>query len=182
MFPIYDQMSVATKTVMEANFAMYTALSSRMLESADQLIKLNLSSTRSSLEDSAAAAKARLAAQDTEEYLSLLRAQARPNMNKVIAYGGHFFGIVSSLQADFGTAVEAQFAAAGAKVNELVEDVTSKAPAGSEAMVAVVKSMLGNTGNGYEQINRTAKQAMDALEASLNSAISSLPHASLAKA
>lgn len=181
MFPIHDHLSAATKASMEANLAMYTALTSRMLESAEELIKLNFSSTQSSLQDSMAAAKARLAAQDAQEYFSLLRAHAKPNMNKAIAYGGHFVSIVSGLHSDFGTAVEAQIAAASNKVNELVEEVTSNAPAGSETMMAVVKSVLGNSGNGYEQFTRTAKQAMEALEANLNSAISSLPHAALAK-
>lgn len=177
MFPIHDQMSVATKASLEANLAMYTALTAKTLESVEKLFNLNISAVKSSLEESSTAARQMLAARDTEEFLSLVRGQAKPNVSKAIAYGGNLFSIAQSMQSEFSGAAEAQLSAVSRKVNELVEQATSKAPAGSEALMAAVKSAFGNAGNGYEQLTRTAKQTMDALEANMNSALNQFTQA-----
>lgn len=168
MFPIHDQISLATKASIEANLALYTALTSKTLESMEKLIDLNISTVKSSLEDSSSKARQMLSVRDPEEFITIVREQAKPNMSKAIAYGGNLFSIAQGIQSEFSTAAEAQMSAVSRKVNELVEQAASQAPAGSEALVAVVKSTLGNAGNGYEQITRTAKQTMDALEATVN--------------
>ncbi|HJV73683.1 MAG TPA: TIGR01841 family phasin [Noviherbaspirillum sp.] len=173
MFPIHDQMSVTTKASLETTLAMYSAFTGAMLGSAEKLIKLNLSTIKAVLEDASAVAGELLAVKDPAEYFSLVRAQAKPNINRAIAYGGHFATIVRMMHSDFSNAAETQIGAVSRKVNELVEQTVSKAPVGSEAMMAVVKSAFGNTGNGYEQLTRTAKQAMDALTANLNGVVSS---------
>lgn len=174
MFPIHDQMSVATKASMEANLALYTALTSKTLESVEKLINLNISTVKSSLEESSSQAKQLLSVRDPEEFLSVVREQAKPNMSKAIAYGGNLFSIAQGIQSELSSAAESQMSAVSRKVNELVEQAASNAPAGSEALVAFAKSTFGNAGSGYEQLTRTAKQTMDAFEATLNSTIGQL--------
>jgi len=177
MFPIHDQMSMAAKASMEANLALYTALTSKTLESVEKLINLNISTVKSSLEDSSSQAKQLLAVRDAEEFLAIVREQAKPSMSKAIAYGGNLFSIAQGIQSELSSAAEAQMSAASRKVNELVEQAASNAPAGSESLVALAKSTLGNAGNGYEQLTRTAKQTMDAFEATFNSTINQFTQA-----
>ncbi len=109
--------------------------------------------------------------------MSLVSAQTKPNFEKALAYGTHLAGIASSTQAEFTKAAEAQIAQASRKVSELVDEAARKAPAGTESMVAIVKTAIGNASNGYEQMSRTSKQAVEALEANLNTAVSALSQA-----
>ncbi len=44
-------------------------------------------------------------------------------------------------------------------------------------MVAMMKSALGNANAGYEQLTKTTKQAVEALEGNLNSAVSQFTQA-----
>lgn len=174
MFPIQDQISVATKANLESNFALYSALTSKTLESIEKLVNLNLAAVKASMEESSAAARQLLAAKDPNEFFTLVNAQAKPNLEKAIAYGSHLATIASAAQAEYSKAAEQQFAEATRKVNELVEEATSKAPAGYENVTALIKATLGNANSGYEQLTKTTKQAVEAFEANVNAAVNQI--------
>jgi phasin family protein len=174
MFPIQDQISVVTKNSLEANFALYTSLTNKTLESVEKLMNLNLAAVRASMEESAAATRQILTAKDPQEFIALISAQTKPNFDKALAYGSHLATIASSTQAEFTKAAEAQIAQAGRKVSAMVEEAAKKAPAGSEGMMAIVKTALDNASTGYEQLTRTTKQAVEALEANVTTAVSQL--------
>jgi phasin family protein len=171
MFALPEQFSAASKANLEANLALLSALTNKTFESVEKVIDLNLNVAKASLEESNAAAKQFLAAKDAQEWLSLAAAQAQPNAEKALAYGRHLAGIASAVQAEFSKAAEAQIAETSRKVLELVEEVTKNAPAGSENAIALVKSAIGNANAGYEQLTKTTKQAVEALEANLNNAV-----------
>ena len=58
-----------------------------------------------------------------------------------------------------------------------MEEVTKNAPAGSENAVAILKSAIGNANAGYEQFSKTSKQAVEAIEANLTSAVNQFTQA-----
>ena len=174
MFPIQDQISVATKANLEANFTLYTTLTNKTLESIEKLVNLNLAAVKASMEESSAAARQMLTAKDAKEFLSFVNAQAKPNLEKALAYGSHLASIATSTQAEYTKAAEQQIAEAARKVNELVEDATSKAPAGYESMTTLIKTALGNANTSYEQLSKTTKQAVEAFEANVNAAVGQL--------
>ena len=87
---------------------------------------------------------------------------------------GHLATIASTTQAEFTRAAEAQIAETNRKVLALVDEVSKNAPAGSEQMVAMMRSALGNANAGYEQLTKTTKQAVEALEGNLNNAVSQM--------
>ena len=176
MFPIQDQISVAAKTSFEANLALYNSLTTKALQSVEQLITLNLAAAKASMEESSTVARQLLAAKDPQECISLVTAQAKPNLEKVLAYGSHLAGIATSAQAEYTKAAETQMAELSRKTNELIDVAASKAPAGSEGLIAMMKSAFDNASSGYEQLSRTGKQAVEALEANLNAAAGQLSH------
>jgi phasin family protein len=182
MFTIPEQFSVASKANFEAQLALLAALTSKTFEGVEKIVDLNLNVAKASLEESSAAAKQFLSAKDAQEWLSLATAQAQPNAEKALAYGRHLATIASGVQAEFSKAAEAQIAETSRKVLELVEEVTKNAPAGSENAVALVKSAIGNANAGYEQLTKTTKQAVEALEANLNTAVSQFAQPAAAKA
>ncbi|HAT31403.1 MAG TPA: Phasin (PHA-granule associated protein) [Janthinobacterium sp.] len=177
MFSIPEQFSSATKANFEAQLAMFSSLTSKAFEGIEKIVELNLTAAKASLEESTAAAKQLLSAKDPQEFFSLSAAQAQPNAEKAIAYGRHLAAITSGTQAEFSKAAESQIAETNRKVISLVEEVSKNAPAGSENAVAMFKSVIGNANAGYEQFSKTSKQAAEAIETNLTSAVNQFTQA-----
>lgn len=172
MFAIPEQFSAASKANLEAQLSMLTELTNKAFEGVEKMIDLNLNVAKTSLEESNAAAKQLLAAKDAQEWMSLAASQAQPNAEKALAYGRHLATITSAIQAEFSKAAETQIAESTRKVLELVEEISKNAPAGSENAVALLKTAVGNANAGYEQLTKSTKQAVEAIEANLNNAVS----------
>lgn len=177
MFPMNEQISTATRANLETQLSILAALSATAFESFERVVDLNLNAARTSLEDSSATARQMLTARDMQEFLSLTAAQAQPAAAKALAYSRHLANIAANAQNEFNKAAEQQIAEAGRKMSALVDDVSRNAPAGSENMIAIVKSAIGNANRGYEQFSKTTKQAVEAVEANMNSAIGHLSQA-----
>jgi phasin family protein len=177
MFTIPEPFSAVTKANLDAQLEMLSALSNKAFEGMEKLIDLNLSLVKASMEDSATTAKQLLAAKDPQEFISLTTAQAQPAAQKVIAYGRHLASIASSTQAEFSKAAEEQFSENSRKVMALVDDVAKNAPAGTENAIALVKSAVGNANASYEQLTKTTKQAVEALEVNMANAVNQFSQA-----
>jgi phasin family protein len=171
MFPMNEQLTNAAKTNLEAQLSILTALTTKAFESVEKVVDLNLNAAKASLEDSAVTARQLLAAKDPQEFLSLTAAQAQPTAAKAIAYSRHLAGIATAAQAELTRAAEEQIAETGRKVSALVDDVSKNAPAGSENVIAMMKSAIGNASAGYEQFSKTTKQAVEVVEANLTTAV-----------
>jgi len=171
MFPIPEQFSNLGKTNLEAYMSLILNLMGKGFEGAEKLDDLLLNASKASLEDFSNTVKQLMAAKDPQEFFSLTAAQAQPAAAKAIAFGRHLAGIASSTQAEFTRAAEEQIAEAGRKFTAMVEDVSKNAPAGTENVVAIMKSAIGNANAGYEQFSKTTKQAVEVMEANLNSAV-----------
>lgn len=170
MHSVQDQFSAATKANFEANLALVSALTSKAFEGIEKLADLNVSVVKASLEESSATAKQLLGSKDTQEFLARAGAQAQPNAEKAVAYARHVGNIASTTQAEIIKTAEAQIAETSRKVSALIDEVSKNAPAGSETMVAMLKSLIGNANAGYEQLTKTTKQAVEALETNLSTA------------
>lgn len=177
MLPTQDKLLTSTKAGLEENLALYTTLTSKTLESLDKLIRLNMAAAKASMEESAAAANQVLSARTPQECLALVQAQAKPNLDKAVSYGGQLFGIVSGAQSEISAVLEAQIAAANRNAADLMNTAFGKAPAGFEGVMSMLKSGFGNSGNGYEQMTRTAKQAMETMEANMNTVLNQFARA-----
>lgn len=174
MFSLPEEFSAATKSHFEAQLAMITALTNKAFESVEKIVDLNMNVVKASLEESTIAAKQLMTAKDPQEFMALSTAQGQPSAEKALAYGRHLATIASTTQAEFTRAAEAQIAETNRKVLALVDEVSKNAPAGSEQMVAMMRSALGNANAGYEQLTKTTKQAVEALEGNLNNAVSQM--------
>ncbi|MBB5393857.1 MULTISPECIES: TIGR01841 family phasin [unclassified Herbaspirillum] len=170
MFSYQDQFSAATKSNLQAQLDLINTLTAKAFEGVEKIVELNLSATKASLEESAAAAKQLAAAKDPQELLALAAAQAQPGAEKAAAYGRHLAGIVSATQAEFTKAAEAQVAETSRKVGALIDEISKNAPPGSEQAISLLKATLSNANAGYEQLTKSTKQAVETLEANLSNA------------
>lgn len=166
-----EQFSDIARANLQAQTALLTAFFAQALDNAEQVVDLNLNAAKTSLEDTTITLKQLLAARDPQEFFSLTAAQAQPAAAKAIAYGRGLAGIASNAQAELTRSAEEQIAEAGRRMSELVEDVSRNAPAGTENVVALFKTAIGNANAGYEQFNKSSRQAAEVVEANINSAV-----------
>jgi phasin family protein len=172
MFAIPEQFSNATKANLESHFALMSSLTAKTFEGLEKLVDLNINAAKATLEESSATARQLLAVKDAQEFFSLTAAQAQPSAEKALSYGRQLASIAAGTGAEFSKAAEAQIVEANRKVIALVDEVSKNAPAGSENVVAAVKTAISNANAGYEQFSKTAKQAVEAMESNFNSAVS----------
>jgi phasin family protein len=168
MFTIPEQFSAATKHQFEAQLAILNSLASTTFDSVQKIVDLNLNAAKTSLQESSATAQKLATAKDPQEFFSLSASHAQPNAEK--AYGRHLASIATSTQAEFTKAAETQIAETNRKVLSLIDELSKNAPAGSENAISILKSAIGNANAGYEQLSKTTKQAVEALEGNLNAA------------
>jgi phasin family protein len=177
MFSTPEQFSAATKSAFESQLALMTSLTHKAFEGVEKLTALNINAARSSMEESNAALKHMLSAKTPQEFFALGSAQSQPGTEKAVAYARSVAGITSELQAELTKVTETRISEMNQKVATLIDDVTKGAPAGSESVVAMFKSALGNANAGYEQLSRTTKQAVATIEGNVNNAVTQMSEA-----
>lgn len=168
MFTNQDQLSNATKATIDAQLTALNDLSSKAIDSLAELINLNISTAKASLEQTSAAAQQLLGAKDPQEFFSLTQSQAQPNAEKALAYSRHLAGIASKIQAEFTKSAETRLGELSKQVNSLIDDLSKSAPAGSENAIAMLKATVANANASYEQLSKATKQASESIEDNLN--------------
>ena len=171
MFAIPEQFSNATKASFESQFAVFSSLTAKAFEGMEKLVELNITAAKASLEESSVATRQLMAAKDPQEFFSLTAAQIQPTAEKAMSYSKQVAAIAAGTQAEFTKAAETQIAETNRKVISLVDEVSKNAPAGTENVVAAFKSSIGNANAGYEQLTKTTKQAVEAIETNMSAAV-----------
>ena len=177
MFTLPEQFSAATKAGFDAQLAAFSALTSKAIESLEKVVELNMTVAKTAFEESNVAAKQLVSAKDAQEFFTLTAAHAQPNADKALAYARHLATITNGVQSEFTKAAEAHVADTNRKVVAFVDEISKNAPAGSENAIALLKSAIGNVNASYDQINKSTKQAVETLEANLNSAVNQISQA-----
>lgn len=170
MSSFQEQFSAATKANFETQLALLSTLTGKAFESVEKVIELNMNVAKAALEESTSNARQLLSAKDPQELMALSASQAQPNAEKAASYGREVMTIVSGLQAEMTKAAESQMGEHSRKFASLVDEVSKSAPAGSENVVAFMKTAIANANAGYEQLSKSTKQAVDAMGANMNSA------------
>lgn len=165
-----DQLSAATKAQIESQLALFNTLTATAVGSVEKMIELNLNATKSVMDNTAATMRQVLAAKDPQEAMSVSTSQVQPAAERALAYGRHVSTLVSTMQAEFTRTVETQTAQYRQQISRLVDDLSKAAPAGSEQMMAMMKTALGSANAGYEQLSRSSKQATETMQANIEAA------------
>jgi len=135
MFSQSAHYRTSNNAIFEAQLAVFQQLSHIAIEGAEKLVALNLAAVRASADESTAAAKELLSAEDPQSFFALAAAYAKPNVEKASAFGQHVNDIVTATKEEFTKIAQQQTADLGSKVNDLVASVvhTNGAPAAAEA-------------------------------------------------
>lgn len=177
MSTIQEQFLAASKSHFEAQLAMINSLTTKVFGEAEKIINLNVNVAKATLEDSATASQQLLAAKDVQDFLKISAAQSQPNAEKALAYSRELANITAASQKELSKAAEAQLAESNEKLTKLITELTKNAPAGSEGMVEILKSVVANANAGYDQMLKTTKKAAETLEENVTKATNSFTEA-----
>jgi phasin family protein len=166
-----DQFSTATKASIESQLSTMNEFANKAFQSVAELVELNISTAKASLEHASAAAHQLMAAKDPQEIMAMAQSQAQPNAEKALAYGKHLASITAKAQADFTKAAEIRMAETSRHVSTLIDDLTKSAPAGSEKAIEMLKATIAGAHTGYEQMTKATKQATEKMEEQINEAV-----------
>lgn len=172
MFPVNEQFANAARTNLATQLSVLNALALSAFESMEKVMDLNLNVAKVSWQDAVTTTKELLFAKDPQEFMSLTVAQAQPATAKILAYSRHLAAIMAAGETEFAHAAEEQIAETNRTVSTLVDETFKGAPAGSESAIAIMKSAIANANAGYEQLTKSTKQAVDAMEANMKTAVS----------
>lgn len=154
----------------KANVETLFGLTGKAFEGVEKLVELNLAASKALLAETASQTQTVLGVKDAQELLAVQATLFQPLGEKAASYGREVYDIAAATSAEFGKAVEAQFAEAQKKFLEMVDSTAQNAPAGSETAVALMKSAVATASNVLETAQKSAKQAVALAESNFKAA------------
>ena len=165
----------------KSNVEMLFGLTTKAFEGVEKLVELNLQVAKATMGEAAENVKAALSVKDAQELMALQAGLLQPAAEKAAAYSRHLYEIAASTNADLTKMVESQSSEAQGKFMSAVDAAVKNAPAGTENVVALVKSAVAAANNAFEGAQRAAKQAASVAESSIQAIAASAEKATGSK-
>lgn len=163
MLSYSDHYTASNKAILESQLAAFRQLSGIAIEGTEKLVALNLAAAKASADDSAAAVRELLSAENPQAFIALATTLAKPNVEKFTAFNQHLSDIVAATKAEFEKAAEEQSAEVRSKVDEFVGSVAKQASTVAEAPKSPVRQAADATdapaAKGGEQAGAGAKKS-----------------------
>jgi phasin family protein len=163
MMEMQNPLSSATKTHIDAQMTLWNTVNDKTLDSMERLASLNLRVMRSYVDESTNAVRQLLTSRDPQQGFLTNVHQAQPNMEKVFSYGREVAEIVTGTQAEIIKAAEEQINQTRNEFGQLMEEFTKNVPQGSDSMFGMMKSVFDTATEGYEQMMKNSRPAMEAM-------------------
>jgi len=165
MVPNVEQYMNSGKAFIESQANAFKTLAGTALETTEKVATLNLAAMKASAADAGNVLTQATSARDPQAFFALVTTQLQPNGEKAASYARYLAEIFSETQSVFSKTAEAQVAELSRVAAALFDQVAANSPAGSSDAMALVKSMMGTANAVYEQVNKVAKQAGEAIQA-----------------
>ncbi|RSZ59802.1 TIGR01841 family phasin [Massilia atriviolacea] len=163
MFTNPEQFASATKTLFELQMMTFNALTSKAVQGVEQVVSLNMTTAKNSVQGSMAMGKEMSQAKDPKAAMDVAAAHARP-MAGAVEYGEQLKVIIDDIHNEFTQAADAHIAEAKSTLTALIYDVTQNVKPGSENAVEIIKTAIDNAFQGYEQVTKATRQAVQVVE------------------
>ena len=177
MFTNPEQFASATKTLFDLQMQTFNALASKAVQGVEQVVALNMTTARNSLEGTLAAGRELSQAADAKAAMESLKARLQPQTTDAAAYGEQLHQILGEIQKDFQVAADTHLKEAKNTLSALIFDITQNVKPGQENAVEIIKSAIDNVFRGYEQVTEATREAMRRVEEQVQRANSMVPPA-----
>jgi phasin family protein len=144
------------------------ALAASAFAGFEKLVELNMAATKSALFDTSADFTSAFSAKNPTDALAAQASLVKPMAEKAIAYGRSVYAIATGTAAELSVAAEGKLAEAQKTFAVALDDMAKNAPAGTESVVAAVKSAVVAGQNAVETAKASAKKAVEAAEKQVN--------------
>ena len=173
MYITPEQIAASSKSSVET----LSGLANVQFAALERLFALNLDVVKSAFEESVSYSKSLLGAKDPQEFVSLNATAAKPGLEKAIAYSRSVYEIATQTQAEMNKVAEAQASEFNKNIVSYLDAVSKNAPAGSDVVIAAIKSALAASNSAYDSISRATKQASGMAETNFTAATTMLKDA-----
>jgi phasin family protein len=168
MSAIPQQVINSQKAAVEA----LVAVQGSVFSGFEKLVDLNLKVMKATLDEVSEKSQKAVGIKDAQEAVAMSSNLLQPAAEKAMAYSKHVYDIVASVQADLAKLSETHLAEGKKNVSDAIEQFSKNAPAGSESVVAMIKSSMAQANTAYDQVTKAAKQAAETAEQNLTAAAS----------
>jgi phasin family protein len=165
MFSNVEQYMNTGKSFLESQTTAFNTMANSALEGTEKLATLNLAALKASTQDIGNVLSQATSARDPQAFFNTLASQWQPNAEKATSYARYVGEILTETQAAFSKVAETQIAEVSRAAAALVDQIAAAAPGGSSDAAAFLKSIMGTANAVYEQVNKVAKQAGEAMQA-----------------
>lgn len=166
LYPTPENMTEAQRQNLDAMMK----LSHKAFEGVEKMVELQLNAAKASLQETAEKFNALMSVKDAQEVVALNKEMAAPNTEKALAYSRAIYDIASQTSGEVQRLVDAQIAEANKKLVDTLDEFAKTAPAGSEAVIQMMKSSLTAANSAYETANKAARQVVEMAERNLRAA------------
>lgn len=166
MIKTNEQLAAANKAAVDS----LLTIANTSLATTERLAALNLNTARAIFADGASTLNALFAAKDAQAFFALQSALAKPAIEKALSYSRSVQEILGESTQGLTQFVEGQTVELKKNFSAAVEQSLKNAPAGSEPVIAAVKSALAQADSAYETFALSAKKAKATIEANVASA------------
>ena len=136
LYPTPENLSEAQKQNIEAMMK----LSQKAFEGIEKMVDLQLNAARASLQETSEKFKALMSVKDASDVMNINKNLATPSAEKALAYSRTIYDIASQTSGEVQRLIDAQIAEANKKLVDALDEFAKSAPAGSESVVAMMKS------------------------------------------
>lgn len=164
MFTNPEQFASATKTLFDLQMQTFNALANKTVKGVEQVVALNMTAAKNSVEGALAAGKGLGQAQNTNIALQTLMACLQPGIANASEYRTELQAILDEIHNEFRQAADTHVAEAKSTLSALIYDVTQNVKPGSENAVGIIKAAIDNAFQGYEQVTQATRQAVQTVE------------------
>lgn len=142
-------------------------LASICMESAEQLLKLQLAAAKAALEENAKNAKALLETNDVQKLMTLRSSLAESSLERAMGFSRDVYDVASRTQQEITQLMEKRVAEFNKNLAGTVDKAAKGAPAGADVAMAALKSSLSAGSTAMENLTKAARQMAELSEANL---------------
>ena len=156
--------------VAQSNVDILLALSTKAFEGAEKLAALNLQVAKGGLAEAAKVSTAVLSAKDPQSVLAVQAGAVQPAAGKASEYAAQVAAIMNETKKELDQVIAKSATEAQSAFSTMIEAALKNAPAGSADGMALWKSAVEAANNGYEALQKAAKQATEVAQANYTAA------------
>ncbi len=170
MFSSTDLYSSASKSYLESQLALATALTEITFSGTAKFLELELHTTKGTMAEVAIASKKLSDVKNLHEWLEFYSSLAQINSVRTLEFSRHAAKIYAGMLHEYAEVLDKELQIHGKKVKDLVEDAIKHAPGSTPQSVAFLRSLIDTANSGVSQFAKATQESVEAFEANLISA------------